>query len=286
MAQNTFEYAGLHFIPIGALPPKSEFVEITKYCENNEDLKISKSNHNYSIEEFYEKSTNKQADIFYCMEKRIHVLPASNFLFEYSGEFRYFDEDVFKNDIEIERLQLKKQNIEEHFFNYKQPNIYKYNYGMPNKPNLERVQIQAIYNNMTIKDLITAYNYYLPYEKQGTIFEMDIIDKREYEPQTFRDLARKTLYKHGDYTFKKTDNYFLVTNDGIYSFSKLEDLTCPISKKFDIKKIVDQITINELAEYTLENKEHRQMLKKHKNIDFKTDPENDTKYTKQHQEEL
>lgn len=94
-AQNesdVFEYQGYHFRPAGKLEKAEDFFQITARLRRDVELGIMQDNyggqkkHDYSRESFYAASTDKEADVFLCLENGKEYAPCEHELQEYRRE--------------------------------------------------------------------------------------------------------------------------------------------------------------------------------------------------------
>lgn len=85
-----FAYGGYHFIPERALTAKeNDFFKISRRLRIDRELGICKkgyaypSKHPYSHQDFYRASTDKECDLFRCVETGRLYMPCENDLQEY-----------------------------------------------------------------------------------------------------------------------------------------------------------------------------------------------------------
>lgn len=87
----TFEYAGYHFTPLRAFR-KNEggFFEITRMLERDPKMGLwtykEGQRFPYSHKSFFEASTDKECDIFFCRETEKLYVPCENELFIFNGK--------------------------------------------------------------------------------------------------------------------------------------------------------------------------------------------------------
>lgn len=88
-----FLYQGYHFMPVRQFTEKEgDFFEITKRLKRDVELGMmdadyqGKQKHSYSYDEFYTVSTDKKADIFFCLETMKEYVPCTHELQEYITE--------------------------------------------------------------------------------------------------------------------------------------------------------------------------------------------------------
>lgn len=145
--------------------------------------------------------------------------------------------------------------------------------------------ITDILQDMTDSQLVHIYNESKDREENEYpeyIYDMEYFN----DYQSHRDENEiKDKLRQGN--FKQTDKYFYTAEgEKLYSFSKLEDLTCPISREFNPNKIVYQTEIDQYAEeackynHDFKNEQIRQAMKGY----YKS--ENTINKEKEHGEEL
>lgn len=88
-----FLYQGCHFKPVRQFTEKDgDFFEKTKRLKRDDELGMMEVNYNgkqkhpYSYEEFYAASTDKEADIFFCLETMKVYVPCTYEMQEYVVE--------------------------------------------------------------------------------------------------------------------------------------------------------------------------------------------------------
>ena len=88
--EDIFEYQGYHFKPKRQFDSKTEdFFSVTRRLKTDTELGLFAADYNgkkkkqYSYEEFYKASTNKEADIFLCIENGKEYVPCQYELQEY-----------------------------------------------------------------------------------------------------------------------------------------------------------------------------------------------------------
>lgn len=91
MNNTPFEYGGYHFIPHALFQGQDK--DVVAHAHN---LKLDRElgfasyeckyrKFNYSYDDFYKASTDKQCDIFRCIETGKFYVPCGGDLFEYTG---------------------------------------------------------------------------------------------------------------------------------------------------------------------------------------------------------
>ena len=82
-----FIYKRYHFEPHGQILPKMSFTDISKKLKSDKKLNFNKykGGNGWSYEEFYKKSSDKEADLFLCLENGLIYIPGENELFLYIG---------------------------------------------------------------------------------------------------------------------------------------------------------------------------------------------------------
>ena len=82
-----FIYKKYHFEPHGQILPKMSFTDISKKLKSDQKLNFNKykGGTGWSYEEFYKKSSDKEADLFLCLENGLIYIPGENELFLYIG---------------------------------------------------------------------------------------------------------------------------------------------------------------------------------------------------------
>ena len=93
LPDNSFEYGGYHFVPLRQFnkTEKSNIRAITRNLATDTDLGFFRTNdifgrkqkYPYSYENFYEATSESNADIFKCIENNKFYTPGENELFEY-----------------------------------------------------------------------------------------------------------------------------------------------------------------------------------------------------------
>lgn len=93
MTDKTFEYGGYHFIPERQLTRQESHIhEIAKHQRVDADLGLCKKDYayeskfDYSYEDFYKSATEKEFDLFRCVENGKLYIPCENDLQEYVEE--------------------------------------------------------------------------------------------------------------------------------------------------------------------------------------------------------
>lgn len=89
MAKKTFQYGGFTFEPAGQFsdygikPGKNEFKQICSalYYTNRDG--VADGDEDYDYKEFYQASTDKDADVFLCLDNKVMYVPFSGFLAEF-----------------------------------------------------------------------------------------------------------------------------------------------------------------------------------------------------------
>ncbi len=88
-----FLYQGLHFKPLRQFEKnEGDFFDITRRLKRDDELGMMKEDyygiqkHPYSHQEFYAASTDKTADIFFCLETMKQYVPCENEMQEYVTE--------------------------------------------------------------------------------------------------------------------------------------------------------------------------------------------------------
>ena len=76
-----FEYKGYHFTPSRRLPKSWDLYKITKHTRTCDIGLSNYGGDGFDYAEFYEKSTDKEADIFLCEETGKEYIPSQNQLF-------------------------------------------------------------------------------------------------------------------------------------------------------------------------------------------------------------
>ena len=83
--KKTFEYGGYHFIPERTLEGKENtFEAVTKRLRTDPELGFCKSNYAYhskypySHQSFYDAATDKNCDLFRCVENGKLYIPCTN----------------------------------------------------------------------------------------------------------------------------------------------------------------------------------------------------------------
>lgn len=78
-----FRYKNYHFEPYGKLPEKMGFYELSKRIRSDKSLNFRnyEDGDGWNYREFYEKSSDKEADLFRCIENGKIYIPAENELF-------------------------------------------------------------------------------------------------------------------------------------------------------------------------------------------------------------
>lgn len=91
--EDVFEYQGYHFKPKRQFDKKAEdFFSITRSLKSDTELGLfaedyhGKQKKQYSYEEFYKASTDKEADIFFCIETGKEYVPCQYELQEYRNK--------------------------------------------------------------------------------------------------------------------------------------------------------------------------------------------------------
>ena len=85
-----FLYQGCHFKPVRQFTKaEGDFYDITRRLRRDVELGMmetdyyGKQKHPYSHEEFYAASTDKEADIFFCLETMKQYVPCTHEMQEY-----------------------------------------------------------------------------------------------------------------------------------------------------------------------------------------------------------
>ena len=93
-----FIYKKYHFEPRGQILPKMSFADISKKLKSDKKLNFNKykGGNGWSYEEFYKKSSDKEADLFLCLENGLIYIPGENELFLYIGQMRRHKPDFKK----------------------------------------------------------------------------------------------------------------------------------------------------------------------------------------------
>lgn len=84
-----FLYQGCHFKPVRQFTEEENFWEVTGHIRRDEELGMmeadyyGKQKRPYSHDEFYAASTDKKADIFFCLETMKNYVPCTHEMQEY-----------------------------------------------------------------------------------------------------------------------------------------------------------------------------------------------------------
>lgn len=85
-----FLYQGCHFKPVRKFTEKDgDFNKIVRRLKREDELGMTaadyygKQKHPYSYEEFYAASTDKKADVFFCLETMKEYVPCTHEMQEY-----------------------------------------------------------------------------------------------------------------------------------------------------------------------------------------------------------
>lgn len=82
MGKNTFFFGGFHFKPLRQLTESESERMGRRLCMTRDiELNLSTYAKTYTHEAFYAASTNKEADLFLCVENGKTYIPCNNELF-------------------------------------------------------------------------------------------------------------------------------------------------------------------------------------------------------------
>lgn len=90
MAKKTFQYGGFTFEPAGQFsdygikPGKDEFRRISKSLYYNNRAGVADGDEEFDYDEFYKASTDKEADVFLCLENNVMYVPIQGCLAEFN----------------------------------------------------------------------------------------------------------------------------------------------------------------------------------------------------------
>ncbi len=100
---NSFEYNGIHFVPIGVV--NESFTKCSKNIESDMELGMWNVNYkghnklckrNYNRMDFYEACGNLKCDVFKCLENGKFYMPGDKEMFLYKGKFKDYDTNKVK----------------------------------------------------------------------------------------------------------------------------------------------------------------------------------------------
>ncbi|MCD8214412.1 MAG: DUF3991 domain-containing protein [Clostridiales bacterium] len=120
---DTFEYQGYHFRPVGTFLEKDDFNSLSRNINSHSSPYMSvydDSEIPYSHGEFYSASNNSTADIFLCIETGKVFAPGENELFEFTGEYEPYlsaekeltvNENIAQNEQEKETTAVENETF-------------------------------------------------------------------------------------------------------------------------------------------------------------------------------
>ncbi|NDO18531.1 ParB/RepB/Spo0J family partition protein [Lachnospiraceae bacterium MD329] len=100
-----FEYGGYHFLPVGIVNVANPFKYISNHTISDKSLGIWSNKYNdrygknkidYTHKGFYNACNKTSCDVFKCLENSKVYIPAENELFEYTGEYKAYEEKAAK----------------------------------------------------------------------------------------------------------------------------------------------------------------------------------------------
>lgn len=100
-----FEYGGYHFLPVGIVDVANPLKYISNHTISDKSLGIWSNKYNnhygknkidYTHKGFYNACNKIACDIFKCLENNKVYIPATNELFEYTGEYKAYEEKATK----------------------------------------------------------------------------------------------------------------------------------------------------------------------------------------------